>query len=158
MKHVMSFTADGTPAPQGSKTAIPAKTKAGVYTGKVSLVESSKALKPWREVVAAAARAAKGSWLVTVPEGPVILTIEFRFQRPKGHYGTGRNAGKLKDWAPAYHLTKPDIDKLERGILDALTMAGVYKDDSQAVSVTAWKAYADNGAPGVTVHVATPLD
>lgn len=154
MKHVLSFTAHGTPAPQGSKNTAAQKNKAGEYTGKVNVYESSKALKPWRQIVAAAARAARGPRI----EGPVILTIEFRYPRPKAHYGTGRNAGILKDWAPAYHLTKPDIDKTERGILDALTMAGVYRDDSQVVSVTTWKAYADNGAPGVTVHVATPTD
>lgn len=154
MKHVLSFTADGTPAPQGSKNTTALKDKSGEYTGKVNVYESSKKLKPWRAVVAAAARAARGPTI----EGPAILTIEFRLERPKGHYGTGRNAGKLKPSAPTHHLKKPDVDKLERGILDALTIAGIYKDDSQVVSVTSWKTFADNAPPGVTVHVSTPAD
>lgn len=153
MKHHFSFTANGTPAPQGSKNSTALKDKSGAYTGKVNVYESSKKLKPWRKIVAAAARKARGATL----DGPVILTIEFRIQRPKGHYGTGRNAGKLKPSAPAYHLKKPDVDKLERGILDALTMAKVYGDDSQVVTVTSFKTFDDHGAPGATVHVATPL-
>lgn len=154
MRQILTFTADGIPAPQGSKKTIPAKDGRGHYTGKVSVLESSARLKPWRQVVAAAARLARGPMVPAA--GPIVMTLEFRLPRPKGHYGTGRNAGKLKPSAPEHHLVKPDVDKLERGILDALTMAGLYGDDSQVVAVTSFKRYADHAAPGVTVTAMSP--
>lgn len=55
----VEFRVHGIPGPQGSKNAIPlAKTVNGkkVFTGKVSMVESSLKVKPWRAAVEAAAR------------------------------------------------------------------------------------------------------
>ena len=40
--------------------------------------------------------------------------MNFRFVRPKSHYGTGRNAKKLKPSAPPHHTQKPDATKLLR--------------------------------------------
>ena len=54
-------------------------------------------------------------------------------QRPKSHFGTGRNAGKLKPSAPKYPAVKPDVDKLSRAVHDALTIANVIDDDSRIV-------------------------
>jgi Holliday junction resolvase RusA-like endonuclease len=48
-----------------------------------------------------------------------------------------------------YPTTKPDLDKLARAVLDALT--GVYYlDDAQVVSLDLQKAYT-HGAPGVYI-------
>lgn len=156
MRQILTFTADGIPAPQGSKKTIPAKDGRGHYTGKVSVLESSARLKPWRQVVAAAARLARGPMVPAA--GPIVMTLEFRLPRPKGHYGTGRNAGKLKPSAPEWPTKKPDVDKLERAILDALTIARVYGDDSQVVAIHSTKTFADHDAPGATVGVATMDD
>ena len=61
--------------------------------------------------------------------GPLCVNIEFCFGRPKSHYGTGKNAGKLKWNAPYWHTKKPDRDNLDKLVLDALT--GVFwKDDA----------------------------
>lgn len=136
----------GTPAPQGSKTAFALK-KDGQYTGRTSMKESSKAVKPWRaEVVKAAA----GHTIIT---GPVAVTITFYLKRPKGHYGTGRNAGTLKPAAPALPGVKPDVDKLVRSTLDGLTTAGVYVDDSRVTDLLVAKRYADGRTPGADVQV-----
>ena len=47
----------------------------------------------------------------------------------------------------------PDLDKLERAVLDALT-AVVWVDDSQVAEVDKRKVYADDMPPGVNVTVA----
>lgn len=152
MQEILTFTADGVPAPQGSKNTTAQKDRAGAYTGKVSVYESSAKLKPWRQVVVNAARAADPG---PPTEGPLILNIVFRLPRPKDHFGTGRNAGKLKPSAPEWPTKKPDVDKLERAILDALTIAKVYRDDSQVVVVNSAKVFADERPPGVMVSLET---
>lgn len=79
---------------------------------------------------------------------PVKVVLEFTFARPKSHYGTGRNAGVVKDSAPAWQVSYPDIDKAVRLVCDALVIGGVLKDDSQVAQVSAQKRY---GAKGMTV-------
>ena len=79
-----------------------------------------------------------------VPEtGPIHLCIVFYFEHPKGHYGTGRNAGRLKESAPRDYTKKPDLSKLVRAVEDAITGI-VWKDDSQVAQITAAKKYCDN--------------
>jgi len=60
----------------------------------------------------------------------------FQFVRPKSHYTA---KGALRDAAPR-HVGKPDIDKLCRAVLDALTGIA-YADDSQVVALDASKVY-----------------
>lgn len=124
----------GLPRPQGSKR----------HVGNGRMVESSPHVGPWRERVALAARAAHGGQL----DGALHVTVCFSLPRPKGHYRTGRNAHMLRDGAPDYPTTRPDLDKLTRAILDALT--GVWwADDSLVVGLDAIKVF---GQPGVTVR------
>jgi Holliday junction resolvase RusA-like endonuclease len=86
--------------------------------------------------------------------GPCMVSIVFRLQRPKGHYGTGRNAGILKASSPHVPVTKPDVDKMVRVVLDALTGIA-FMDDSQVVELRALKKYADDNPhpPGATCQV-----
>ncbi|MGH3500203.1 MAG: RusA family crossover junction endodeoxyribonuclease, partial [Nocardioidaceae bacterium] len=87
--------------------------------------------------------------------------IEFRFNRPKSHYGTGGNAHLVKASAPLFPTGKPDADKLLRSVFDALTAARVWRDDAQAVYLGARKVYADARPPGATIliehHGDTPV-
>jgi len=111
-------------------------------------VESGKdKLIPWRQEVAAAAHSKMrdGPWKV-----PVQVSCTFFFPRPKAHFGTGRNAETLRPSAPKRPAGKPDIDKLVRAVLDAMTGI-VFSDDSQVVALDAMKLYADMETPGVTV-------
>ena len=138
----ISFTVVGTPAPQGSKR----------HVGGGRMIESSPHVKPWRESIRAAALEAMGEdWQQLT--GPVGLSLGFYLPRPKGHYGTGRNADSLRPSAPRHPVTKPDLDKLIRAVLDALTSAGLWRDDSQVVSILAGKEYADGVSPRLTVGV-----
>lgn len=106
----------------------------------------SKMLR-WRSEIGARAREA-----VTGPpsEHPIRLRLVFYIARPKSHYGTGRNATRLRDDAPAYPTSRSvaDIDKLERTALDGLTGI-VYRDDSQVIDLSARKLYADACKPGL---------
>jgi len=73
---------------------------------------------------------------------PLAVMLYFDMPRPKGHYGTGRNAGVLKASAPKEHTKKPDIDNLVKFVLDALH--GVYwRDDSIITSIWAKKSYSE---------------
>ena len=121
------FTVFGVPAPQGSKR----------HVGHGVLVESSAKVKPWREAV---------KWAVLEADlepitGPVHLRLDFYLQRPAGHYGTGRNAGVLKDSSPLYPAVRPDLDKLARSTLDGLTDSGLIADDSRIVALQLYKWY-----------------
>lgn len=62
---------------------------------------------------------------------PLKVSVHAFFSRPKSHFGTGRNKGKLKRSAPIYHTSKPDRDNLDKFVLDALT--GVFFTDDKIV-------------------------
>jgi Holliday junction resolvase RusA-like endonuclease len=47
----------------------------------------------------------------------------------------------------------PDLDKLLRAIGDALTIAGVFADDSRIIEINASKSFADQRPPGVHIHL-----
>ena len=102
-----------------------------------------------------AARAAGRAGIVT---GPVRVELVFTFERPASHYGTGRNAGKVKDSAPGWPDTKwaGDIDKLTRAVFDSLTAGGVIEDDARVVEASVSKVWCVPGAPGGVLVNVTP--
>lgn len=139
---MIEFTVHGIPVPQGSKKVF----------GKAVVETNEARLRPWRqEVAAAAAEAMAGREPL---HEPVIVIFNFCLPRPKGHYGTGRNAGTLKPSAPEFSASKPDLDKLVRAVLDALTGVA-FRDDAQVAHLHAEKTYDGEGRkPGVRVKVA----
>lgn len=72
---------------------------------------------------------------------PVRVTATFYLPRPKGHYGTGKNAGQLKGSAPRAHTSKPDVDNLQKFVFDCLNGVA-WDDDCRVVEVLAAKKYA----------------
>ncbi|NTU67988.1 MAG: RusA family crossover junction endodeoxyribonuclease [Chlorobiaceae bacterium] len=81
---------------------------------------------------------------------PLVVVLDFGFPRPKSHFGSGVNASKMKQYAPHYHTSKPDIDNLQKFVMDALN--GVFwHDDSCVCVVHAAKRYSDT--PGVRVTI-----
>lgn len=129
---IIQFTVPGLPQPQGSARAFVVKGKA-VVTGDNPKVRS------WRADVKTIAM---DHWQGEPASGPVMVTVQFTLPRPQSHYGTGKNAGVLKATAPERHPKKPDLDKLVRAVLDALT--GVcWRDDAQVCYVGASKYYGD---------------
>ncbi|WPM94370.1 RusA-like Holliday junction resolvase [Arthrobacter phage Cupello] len=83
---------------------------------------------------------------------PVRVDLTFYMPRPAGHF---RQDGTLRASAPKWPAVKPDIDKLERAVFDAITAAGVWADDSRAVVVAKSKQYADGHEIGVQVLVSS---
>lgn len=123
----------GRPAPQGSKR----------HVGGGILVESSKACAPWRTAVAwHAAQAAPGA----LAAGPLLVRLAFVMPRP---------AGTPKRSTPPA-IRRPDLDKLTRACLDALSGV-VWADDSQVTHLRVSKRLAElDEQPGVHIYVTTP--
>ena len=125
-----TFSVDGIPVPQGSKSAF-------VVKGRAVVTERGRAaLGPWRALVSARAADALAEPIV----GPVAVELHFRLLRPKAHYRTGAHAGELRDDAPAYVSTRPDVDKLSRAVLDALSGVA-FADDGQVAGLIAYKLF-----------------
>lgn len=131
----MTFTIiiPGVAAPQGSKR----------HVGRGRLVEMSKRLPGWRQTVAAAIAAALPPDHTPI-DGPVRLTLLFTLPRPRA--ATGR---------PYPHKNGPgDLDKLVRGVCDAITASRLWTDDSLVCSLVADKMYvADGDQPAVQIIV-----
>ena len=138
----VEFFVPGTPRPKGSKR----------HVGHGRMIEMSKHLPAWRTAVGHACRKAMRNRRPIPTTRAVGVVLEFRFPRPKAHYRTGRFAGQLKPNAPIFHLQRPDIDKLERAILDACTGIA-FVDDSQVISVTKRKGWGDESNAGVRVSI-----
>jgi Holliday junction resolvase RusA-like endonuclease len=75
-------------------------------------------------------------------QGPVEVVLWFGMPRPKSHYGTGRNSGKLKKSAPEHPGIKPDIDNFIKFVFD-LFNDRVWEDDKLVVRTMCEKAYAE---------------
>jgi Holliday junction resolvase RusA-like endonuclease len=128
-----SFIAIGRPAPQGSKSFK------GMAAGHAILVESSKAVKPWREAVKTAAP--PGPTL----DGPLAVHMVFTMQRPSSARKADRSPSKA-----------PDLSKLIRATEDAITDAGLWADDARVSRMYAAKVWSDYDpwalkTPGVLV-------
>jgi len=72
--------------------------------------------------------------------GALAVAFTFYRQRPRSHYGTGRNAGNVKPSAARRPVFAPDTTKLIRAVEDACTSI-VWRDDSQIVSQIGRKFY-----------------
>ena len=148
MQASVTFAVLGTPVPQGSMKA---------YGSRV-VANNAESLASWRSDVAAAAHRHKPEdWDI---HAAVSLRCEFVYPRPLSHYGTGKNAGKLKDSAPVHYTKTPDLDKTVRGVADSVSDAVarvLLHNDSQIVSIYATKRYQTDDFLGAIITV-TALD
>lgn len=144
---MISFFVPGVPVPKGSARAY-------VIGGVARITNANASTRPWQNAITAEAA------LHGPPEplnGPCRVEVLFLMPRPKGHFG----AKGLRPSAPKTPDRKPDLDKLERALLDALTVAGFWRDDAQVCDINSRKRYAgkehtgSNGLPGVLVSVET---
>lgn len=133
---IYDFTVEGTPAPQGSKQGF-------VRGGKVSLVEVSKRVKPWRAAVEAAAIiAADGAPAL---DAPLLLEVTFYMQAPQ------------KQVRP-YPSVRPDLSKLVRSTEDALVTAGMLADDSRIIITLSDKEYGPIPGARIRIYALEPRD
>ena len=140
---MIKFVVIGTPQPAGSKT--PGVTK----DGRLYVRDANPKAAAWKHLVA---REAKRVYDGPVLDDPIELTMVFYRERPKHHYGTGRNASVLKNGAPDFPTTTPDTVKQVRGTEDSLTGI-VYRDDAQVVNVHAFKRYGSPARAEVEVRI-----
>lgn len=89
-----------------------------------------------------------------MPSKPVSVSMTFIFRRPRKHYSS-KNV--LKPDAPLFVSKRPDLDNLEKAVLDMLKNVGFYNDDSQVVSISSSKLYyTPNSSPvkeGVAINI-----
>jgi Holliday junction resolvase RusA-like endonuclease len=121
----ITVTVLGAPAPQGSKR----------HVGGGVMIESSKKVKPWRQDVKASALQAMADIDDWQPlDGPLAASMTFAVRH--------KPSSKPSWWAPGVRWSKtlmwrpgsmPDLSKLLRATEDALTDAGVWKDDARVV-------------------------
>jgi Holliday junction resolvase RusA-like endonuclease len=138
----LTFVVPGDAVPQGGVTAYNDK------QGKARVAyKNPSALQAFRADCRSAALAAGADLL----EGPVYLEAEFVLERPKNHWRTN---GELKEWAPQFHTgQRPDGDKLERALWDALTTI-CFRDDGQVAEWSGRKRYVRvRERPHVAVYV-----
>jgi len=102
-------------------------------------------LKAWESHVCECTRTATDKRDIT---GAVKVRLRFGMRRPKGHY---LPSGQVRDRSPRWHTTRGDLDKLVRAVLDGITLAGLWRDDSQVVSLHAEKVY--DSEPGCHVWI-----
>lgn len=130
---IASFVVLGRPQQRGSKQAQVIYNREGQPVTKNGRVltfakDSNAKSKDWMQEVRSAAHAAWGNRPLLID--PIVLTVAFFFARPQSHYGTGKNAMKLKASAPIEHAQSPDLAKLIRCLEDALTGV-IWRDDRQ---------------------------
>jgi len=115
MTSCLSFTVIGIPQPQGSSRAfVPRGWNRAIIT------TANAKLKPWRQEIAGTAQVAMiESKLSLLEDVPLSIKALFFFEKP-------RSAKK----SLRHKITKPDADKLLRGLLDSLTGI-VFRDDAQ---------------------------
>ena len=135
----IEFQVRGQPVPQGSMVK-------GRY-GPLRYANDIP-LKAWRGAIAQECRIAMRG-LPAFP-GAVRVYVTFVVARPRSHR---RTDGTLRASAPIYPAGRPDVDKLSRACLDAITAVAV-DDDSQVVSLIADKTYSDTDTPvGCVVRI-----
>lgn len=125
-----TFEVAGVPFPQGSKKLANGH-----------LIDDNPAkLKAWRDLVATEALLAKTAarWGTRIIDEAIDVELLFRFKRPKSV-------------TRPYPSVKPDLDKLERAVLDAITGVLIV-DDALVVDLSSKKRYAPDAGLVVTLR------
>lgn len=126
MENGIAFFVLGNPRPQGSKR----------HVGNGVLIEQSKYVKEWRNNIAWKAKENTKKQFT----GPIQLSMVFVLKKPQ----------KPKHSQP---ISRPDLDKLTRAVMDSLTRI-CYEDDSQVTKIVATKKYVEkNDSPGVFIKI-----
>jgi len=107
------------------------------------IYDANKQLPSWRNAVQLEYRRSVCGW--STPENPALIgavELEVVFHMPKPRSGTKRILPSVK----------PDLDKILRSTMDALTKVGAWEDDSRVVSISARKVYMGM-EPGAVIEI-----
>lgn len=144
-RHTLRIAVTGTPVAKGSMT----RNRHG------RIYDDHRGLRAWQQTITATATvvthlAAKNEgWRRWDKHEPVDVHLVFRLPRPRAHL---RADGTVKPTAPVVPTVRPDIDKLTRAALDALSTV-VYHDDGQVVGLHTFKVYTTPGNTGLNIYV-----
>jgi Holliday junction resolvase RusA-like endonuclease len=152
---VIRLTVLGTPAPKGSARAFINKRTGRAFVAPGGAKSTEIKIASWNVAVRQAASEAIAGGALTFRECPLKVSIVFRLVRPRGHYS--KATGQLLPSAPAFPATKPDIDKLARTTLDAMT-GSIFDDDSRIATLYLDKEWAEPGREGATITVESLLE
>jgi Holliday junction resolvase RusA-like endonuclease len=157
-----TFTVHGRPASKGSTRSFVPKTATGYATrpdGSPIVVTKSddERVISWQgDVSKACAQAMAAEGIELQREGALAVSVCFYRVRPRGHYGTGRNALVLKPSSPERPDVRPDTDKLMRAILDALK-GTAYADDGQVADQHGRQYFGDQARAEIEVRSLLPV-
>ena len=147
MSDVAEMTVIGLPIPQGSLRALVTP------QGKVNTPQGDQRLARYRADIRTEGAKAMRDRRLTLMAWAVSVQVTFVLPRPQSHFlpvNSRRDAAELRPGAPVYPMGMPDLDKLCRSVLDALTGI-VFADDAQVISLYAAKVYAEEPVfPGLT--------
>jgi crossover junction endodeoxyribonuclease RusA len=141
----------GRPAPQGSKRGVARFKGNGADRQVVGIkqIEMSPHVKDWRGDIKEAAEKRIADTGHAVLDGPIRVRMVFTVYKPASR------PKRRRTWP----TSMPDLSKLCRAAEDALTAAGVWRDDSRVVEYTRLaKVYPDEDpdalpVPGVRIWV-----
>jgi len=133
----ISFFVEGLPKAQPRPKAYVRGKHAGVYDPKTA--------NSWKERIHWASKECRPAQPWT---GPIELAACFVMPRPKAHHDS---KGKVKPGAGTWHTFRPDLDNLEKAVMDVLTQEGFWVDDSQVCYKISGKIYGN--PPGVKIKI-----
>ena len=128
-----SAVIEGNPVPQGSFR----------HVGNGRIISANPKLNAWRQTIADQIGLQTPVRLI---EGSIRVDLVFTLERPKS----------VSRGMRAKPTVKPDLDKLVRATLDAISLeryVQLIKDDSQVTDLHAAKRYSDHRRPGVTIMI-----
>jgi Holliday junction resolvase RusA-like endonuclease len=134
----VEFVVQGTPVPQGSTKSFYLKKLERVVTTHVNASE----LRDWRFAIklqAEKAMQANHYIMSDEKDSAYAVTMSFFFLKPKSIKHNSKN-------------TKPDLDKLIRSVLDALT-GTCFINDSRVIMTHASKEFSHNGREYAIIKV-----
>jgi crossover junction endodeoxyribonuclease RusA len=124
---------EGNPVPQGSFR----------HVGNGRIISANPKLNAWLDTIATQIAQQTHQRLI---EAPIRLQLVFTLPRPKS----------VSKALRAVPTVKPDLDKLTRAVMDAISLeryCQVIKDDSLVTDLHAAKRYADHTPPGVSIMI-----
>lgn len=133
---VLSFDVLGVPVP----APRPSVGRKGVYMDRRS--------EHWKSQVRDSADDAMRISGWKSPSGPVAIRVEVEFVMVR--------RGKAAD-GPLAHAIRPDLDNLMKLVMDAMTLAKVYRDDGCVSSIVAWKRWQRPGERFAGVNVSVSM-
>jgi len=123
---IVAFRVLGTPAPQAGMRSV--RTARGVRR----ITEGGVNLPTWRQAIAV--EAAVAAVAAGCQEGALGLDLTFRFRCPaSSRLKWEKEAADTPQGLPM--IVRPDLDKLERAVSDALVEGGLIRDDALICSV-----------------------